>query len=127
MPTYVIYIPDHIDPGLSFTVSLYNRTHGVSLSTDAWLTQHVTEIAISHDLAAETERLRIQQEKDFEAAMQAVKQRLLDGPQEAMSEMIGVDALRRDQRLAEKARREEADAQVMARMRGDPSTKDSTT
>ena len=80
MPSYIISIPEHIDGGLHFTVSLYNRTHGVSLSTDAWLSQHVQEIAISHDLAAETEKLRAQIEKDFEAAVAAVKERLLAEP-----------------------------------------------
>ena len=87
MPTYLISIPQHLDGGLSFTVSLYNRTHGVSLSTDQWLTQHVEEIAISHDLAAETEKLRAQHEKDFEAAVAALKERLIAGPQEAVTEV----------------------------------------
>jgi hypothetical protein len=73
---YNIAIPDHLVGGLNRLVARYNADTGRDHSVSEWLRLHVLELAMQDELAAERERLALQAQRDVNAALIALRDRL---------------------------------------------------
>ena len=73
---YVIKVPNGIVPGLNKVVGAYNAQNGTAYDVRGWLELHAQEIAVQDALLAEQQRLAAQAEKDVQAAVAALRDRL---------------------------------------------------
>jgi hypothetical protein len=76
MAEYKITVPDHLVSGLNRLVAGYNADVGRDYSVAEWLRLHVLELAMQDELAAERERLTLQAQRDVNAGLEALRDRL---------------------------------------------------
>jgi hypothetical protein len=79
MATFKIDLPDRLLPGLQAFVARYNADNGAGLSVEEWLARHTAEIGAHDQLLAEQQRLTKQAQDDLDAALRAVRERLIEG------------------------------------------------
>jgi len=77
MSTFTIDLPDRLLPGIQAVVARHNADNGSALTVEGWLTRHVAEVAAHDELLAEQQRLTKQAQDDLEAALKAVRERLV--------------------------------------------------
>jgi hypothetical protein len=77
MAQFSIELPERLLPGLQAVVSRHNADNGTALTVADWLTRHVAEVAAHDELLAEQQRLTKQAQDDLEAALKAVRERLV--------------------------------------------------
>jgi hypothetical protein len=69
MADIVISIPDGLLPGLNKLVGRYNGDQGTDWDVPRFLREHVLELAMQDEIAAEVNRLQAQAQRDVQAAV----------------------------------------------------------
>lgn len=73
---YVIAIPDRLVPGLNKLVGRYNAENGTDWTASQWLAKHVLELSMQEELGLEREKLTMQAQRDVQAGLEALRDRL---------------------------------------------------
>jgi len=76
MATFEIAIPDRLVGGLNKLVGRYNAENGTDWDAARWLREHVLELSMQDELQAEADRLKANAQRDLQAALAALRDRL---------------------------------------------------
>jgi hypothetical protein len=79
MAKFTIDLPERLLAGLQTVVTRHNADNGTTFTVESWLNRHVAEVAVQDELLIEQAKLAKHAQDDLEAALRAVRERLVSG------------------------------------------------